>query len=303
MNPLNFFRQNIFLKILSLIFAIILWFFVVLEDKVEQDVEVFLHYQHVPKGLILVNSPPEKVRVKVVGPRSILRNLTRRTLFLNIDLEDLDRGKHLLTLHPKDISLPAGLEIIGIQPEKIEIILERVASRLVAVEPMLEGIPPSGWKVAKVTVVPSKVRIRGPESLVYKVKRLRTKPIDITGLTGEVTKTVELEVPDMITVFPSAMVKVKILIKEKIVEREVKDLPVTPVGASTPPKLEPDKVSVVLRGPERLLGPFSELKIKAEVDLSHLKAGRHLVPIRLQLPPEIKILELRPKRITVRIPK
>ncbi len=302
-NPLNFFRQNIFLKILSLIFAIILWFFVVLEDKVEQDVDVFIHYKHVPKGLMLVNTPPNKVHVKVVGPRSILRNLSRKKLSLRIDLSEFERGRHLIVLHPKDIPLPAGLEIIGIQPEKIEIILERIASRLVPVEPMLEGSPPSGWKLVKVTVIPSKVRIRGPESLVYKIKRLRTKPLDISNLKGEVLRTVELEVPDMLTVLPSATVKVKLLIQEKIVEREIKDLSIKPEGASGPVKLKPNKVCVVLRGPERLLGPFAELKLKATVDLKGLKPGRYRLPVKLKLPEGIKIIHLQPKRITVEIPK
>ncbi len=302
-NPLNFFRQNIFLKILSLVFAIILWFFVVLEDKVEQDVDVFIHYQHVPKGLMLVNTPPNKIHVKVVGPRSILRNLSRKTLSLNIDLSEFERGRHLVVLHPKDIPLPAGLEIIGIQPEKIEIVLERIASRLVPVEPMLEGSPPSGWKLVKVTVIPSKVRIRGPESLVYRIKRLRTKPIDISNLKGEVVRVVELEVPDMLTVLPSALVKVKLLIKEKIVEREIKDLKVNAQGASGPVKLKPSKICVLLRGPERLLGPFAELKIEALVDLRGLKPGQYRLPVKIKLPEGIKIIDVQPKKIIVEITK
>ncbi len=303
MNPLNILKQNIFLKILSLIFAIILWFFVVLEDKVEQDVDVFVHYENIPRGLMLVNTPPIKIHVKVVGPRSILRNLTRKTLYINIDLSELEPGHHFIVVHPKDIPLPGGLEVIAIQPKKIELVLERIVSRLVPVEPILAGSPPSGWKLVQVSVIPPKVRLKGPESIVYKIKRLRTKPVDLSNLTGEVTKTVELEVPDMITVIPAPIVKIKFLIKEKIVEREIRDLPITIQGAQGPITLKPQKVSAILRGPERLLGPFASPKIKAFVDLKGLKPGRHRVPVHISLPSEVKLIRLQPKKIIVYISK
>ncbi len=302
MNPLNFFRQNIFLKIISLLFAIVLWFFVVLEDKVEQDIQIAVHYQNIPKGLMLVKAP-RKVLVKVVGPRSILRNLSRRPLSLSLDLKKLRAGKHLITIGAKDLSLPAGLEVVDIEPEKIEVVLERIVTRKLPVEAVIEGSPPPGWKIAEVKVTPAKIRLCGPESLLFGLRRVKTKPININGLTGEVVKIVEVDLPKEIKFGLPRMVKVQIKIVEKVVEREIKDLPIKVVGSEKEVKLEPEKVSAILKGPERVLGPFSETKIKAIVDLTHLKQGWHRVRVKLIIPPEVKILELKPKQIKVFIPK
>ncbi|NPB09799.1 MAG: YbbR-like domain-containing protein, partial [Thermodesulfobacteria bacterium] len=125
MNPLDFFSKNIFLKLLSLAFAVLLWFFVVLEDKVEQAVQVEIRVKNVPEKLILVKPPPKTITVYVTGPRSILRNLTHRPLVLTLDLEDFKPGSHTIFFREKDIDLPAGLKVIKIEPSQVEIVLER----------------------------------------------------------------------------------------------------------------------------------------------------------------------------------
>ncbi len=303
MNPLNFFRQNIFLKILSIFFAVVLWFFVVLEDKVEQVVEVVINCKHLSEKLVAVKPPPEKILVKVVGPRSILRNLTRHPVSLTLDLKDFGPGSHIITIHNKDLSLPGGLDVIGIEPKEFEIVLERLISRKVSVEPLLEGSPPFGWKVAKVEVKPNKVRIVGPESVILRLRKVKTKPIDISGCTGEVVKITEVDLPDQIKSVSPRLVKVKIKIIENIVEREIKDLPVKAIGIKKKVNLVPQSIFVRLKGPERILGPFAETKIEAIADLSNLQAGKHRVKIKLSIPAEVKVLKLRPKIVTVFIPK
>ncbi len=303
MNPLNFFRQNIFLKVLSLFFAIVLWFFVVLEDKVEQIVEVGINCQHLSEKLVAVKPPPDKILVKVVGPRSILRNLTRRPLSLTLDLRDFGPGSHIINIHKKDLSLPAGLEVISIEPKEFEIVLERLITRRVSVEPLLEGSPPFGWKVAKVEINPDKVRIIGPESVILRLHRVKTKPIDINGCTGEIVKITELDLPDQVKSISTKLVKVRIKIVEKVVEREIKHLPVKAIGIHKKVSLVPNTIFVLLKGPERVLGPFSETKIEAVADLHNLKAGKHKVKVKLSMPAKVEVLKLRPQIITVFIPK
>ncbi len=301
MNPFDFFSKNIFLKLLSLAFAILLWFFVVLEDKVEQAVQVEIRVKNLPANLILVKPPPPSITVYVTGPRSILRNLTHRPLVLTIDLEDFKPGSHTVFFREKDIDLPAGLKITKIEPSQIEIILEREVEKTVSVEPGIYGSPPPGWKIAEIEVIPKKVKVRGPKSVVYRLRRVRTKPVDINGLTGFVTRKVPLDLPDLVQVKGPSLVEVRIRIVEHVVTREFKDLPIEIRGAKGKVDLERRTANTILQGPERLLGPFAKTRVKAFVDVKGLKPGRYLLELRLEIPAGVKLLKLEPKKVKVRI--
>ncbi len=301
MNPFDLLSKNFFLKVLSLSFAVVLWFFVVLEDKVEQAVQVEIRVKNVPPKLILVKPPPPSITVYVTGPRSILRNLTHRPLVLTIDLEDFKAGSHTLFFREKDINLPAGLKVTKIEPSQVEIILEREVEKTVAVEPGIYGSPPPGWKIAEIEVIPKKVKVCGPKSIVYRLRRVRTKPVDINGLTGFVTRKVPLDLPDLVQVKGPSLVEVRIKIVEHVVTREFKDLPIQVRGAKTKVDLSRQTVNTILQGPERLLGPFAKTRVEAFVDVSELKPGRYLLEIKLEIPPGVKLLKLEPKKINVKI--
>ena len=48
--------------------------------------------------------------------------------------------------------------------------------------PELIGKPKDGFKIARIELIPSKAFVRGPESKINPKDRIRTTPIDITGL-------------------------------------------------------------------------------------------------------------------------
>jgi len=301
-NPFRFFSQNLFLKILSLAFAILLWFFVVLEDKVEKEITAEIKVTDIPAGLVLIKEPPAYVYIKVMGPRSILRSIEKKPVVVVLNLKGLGVGKHRIKITPRMLDLPAGLSIQEISPDEIEIVLEKEARRVVKVKPVIYGTPKQGWIVDEIKVSPDKVKIKGPRSLIYRIREIQTRPIDITGLYGEVKKIALLDIPPMIKA-DHDRVEVTIRFKEKIVTREIKDLPIQIKGL---PKgrhatLEPSKINLVLKGPERLLGAFAELKIKAYVELKKLTPAKQLLEIKIELPPGVKVLELEPRKIKVNL--
>lgn len=306
MKILDIFSKDIFLKILSLAFAVLLWFFVVLEDKVEQVLTVNVKVKHLPKKLILVKPPPRKITVYVTGPRSILRTI-RRPLKFKLDLEGYKPGRYVISLSERQIErkikLPAGLKVIKIDPKQFEIVLEKEIEKILPVEPGIYGSPAQGWKIAKIEVIPNKVKVYGPQSLVNRLRRIHTAPIDINGLSGSVIRKVPLDLPDLIKVKGSKTVEVHIKFTEHVVTREIKDLPIVVKGASSKVELSPPKITAILQGPEHILGPFSNLQIKAFVDVRDLKPGIYKIKVQLQLPAGIRLIRLTPPKIKVRILK
>ena len=53
-------------------------------------------------------------------------------------------------------------------------------------------------QIAQMQVLPEKVRITAPPSVVKKLRELNTKPIDITTLTGSMAVNTELDLPDKV---------------------------------------------------------------------------------------------------------
>ncbi|OAG27904.1 CdaR family protein [Thermodesulfatator autotrophicus] len=300
MNPFRVLSQNLFLKVLSLAFAILLWFFVVLEDKVDKEITAQLKLVNVPKGLVLVKEPPAFVYVKVSGPRSILRNLEKNPLIITLDLKDLGPGRHFIRIRPSKLNLPAGLSVKEVNPAQVEIVLEKEAKKTVKVKPVIYGSPPPGWKVEKIEVHPSRIKIRGPRSLVFRIREIPTKPLDISNLTGEIRREVPLDLPPLVKAERES-VELAIKIVEKIVIKHLKDFPVKIVGAKKKPvKLLQNTVDLVIEGPENLLTAFvDEKKVKALVNIKNLSKGKHLVKVEIILPPEIKLLKIEPSQIEV----
>ncbi|AEH43960.1 YbbR family protein [Thermodesulfatator indicus DSM 15286] len=300
MNPFRFFSQNLFLKILSLAFAILLWFFVVLEDKVDKEITAQLKLVNIPQGLVLVKEPPAFIYVKVSGPRSILRNLEKNPLVITLNLKNFEAGRHIIRIRPSKLNLPAGLSVKEISPSQVEVVLEKEAKRTVKVKPVIYGAPPPGWKIEKIEVSPSKIKIRGPRSLVFRIREIPTKPVDISSLTGEIHREVLLDLPPLIKT-DRKTVEVIVKIVEKIVTRELKDFPIRVVGNKKGPvKVTPSKVNIILQGPENVIGAFTaEKKIKAIVDVKNLEKGKHVVEVKIILPPKVKLLKIEPRKIEV----
>ena len=70
------------LKLLSLGFAVLLWMYVVGENRSEVSLSLPLELTRVPANMVIVSRVPEAIRVRLNGPRSLLAGVNpagRRT--------------------------------------------------------------------------------------------------------------------------------------------------------------------------------------------------------------------------------
>ena len=84
--------ENWMMKLLSLIFALVLWFFVMGEQDLEKGFAVPVELSSLPEGLIVSNDVPSLLDVRISGPRTVLMNLQQSDLAIDIDLEGLTPG-------------------------------------------------------------------------------------------------------------------------------------------------------------------------------------------------------------------
>ena len=150
--------ENWLLKLISLAFAIVLWFFVMGESRMELNYIAPLEYENLPNGLMIANEVPTSVAVRISGPRALQVNLSPSDISLGVDLKGLTAGVTSFKRLEENLNIPSGLKITRISPSYVDVKLENVRERDVPVRVVLTGTPapgPAPWRVG--TPPPSRI--------------------------------------------------------------------------------------------------------------------------------------------------
>lgn len=174
--------ENWTLKLLSLVFALVLWFFVMGERRQEIGFSVPLKLENIPQDLMLANEVPNLVDVRVSGPRTLLMNLSPQDISISVDLKDLPPGLTSFKRLDEKLNIPSALRVTRVSPSFVDIKLERIKEKSVPVVVQLEGAPGDGFRLAEVTPNPPKVTIVGAEGEVKDVREVATEPIVVTDV-------------------------------------------------------------------------------------------------------------------------
>jgi YbbR domain-containing protein len=172
------------------------------------------------------------------------------------------------------VKVPAGVRVASIVPSEIHVEFEPRVMREVPVQPILEGQPAEGYRVAKVTAEPGRVRVDGAKSAVDAIERVPTRPLRITDARGPVKGDVALEAPPVHTRFlESTTVTVRADVQPAMVEKTFDDMPIKIVGLTrmdaTP---EPATARLIVRGPSPLVGDISDKTVSLKIEASLMDA-------------------------------
>ena len=187
--------DNLGLKVLSLVLAAFLWLVVLSEQKIEMTMTLPLELKAVPRNLILVSDVPSVLRIRLRGPKTLVQNLSPREVFLDEPSSGFVEGDNTLRLSAEAVNVPRGIEVVGVEPPRIRVVLEGVVEREVEVFARVEGAPASGFAVQRVVVTPARVWVAGPKSAVGRLRRLPTTPIRLDGQNASFTTQAMLEPP------------------------------------------------------------------------------------------------------------
>jgi len=174
--------ENWALKLLSLVFAVVLWFFVMGEQKLELQYSVPLELKNVPAGLMVANEVPSQVDVRISGPRTLLNNVRPSDISIAVDLRDLQPGLTSFKRLEERLNIPSALKVTRVSPSFVDIKLERVKDKAVPVQVVLAGELAEGFEIVNVKTSPQRVTVSGAESEIKNVTEVLTEPIDLNGV-------------------------------------------------------------------------------------------------------------------------
>jgi YbbR domain-containing protein len=184
--------ENWMLKFISLAFAVVLWFFVMGESRMEVTHVVPLEYENLSEELMIANEVPTSVSIRISGPRALQVNLSPDDISLSVDLEKLPAGVTSFKRLEESLNIPSGLKITRISPSYVDVKLERIRDRDVPVRVILTGEPELGFMVKSFKTVPKKVTVSGAESELKGVSEVVTEGIDLTNVQESFSQTVAI---------------------------------------------------------------------------------------------------------------
>lgn len=188
--------NNIGLKLVSLLIAVLLWMAFARNPVTEIAINVPIELQHVPDQLEISSEHIPEVQIRVRGPERVVHRLDPTEVHAAIDLAGARPGERTYDLTGRQISTPQGVEVVQVVPSQFRVSFDRRATKKVDVRPRVIGTFASGYRIDEVVADPSEVTIVGPEKRVTEIENAITDPVDATGVVGRATFTTNIYVAD-----------------------------------------------------------------------------------------------------------
>ena len=213
---MDFLFRNIALKVIALIFAIAMWFFVVGEKGSEVGFLIPLELKGMPSDLMIINEIKSHVDVRISGPKTLLAGLSPAQMSIILDLSKSKAGNNIFPIFPKDVKASRGLTVTRVSPTNIKVTLEPLITITVPIKVRLTGKPQKGFKLGEVNVNPPEVQVTGAGKGIKNLKAISTQPIDIDGKNNAIEEVALLDLSKLNLIkIDSETVAVKINILKK----------------------------------------------------------------------------------------
>ncbi|OGW13735.1 MAG: hypothetical protein A2035_08990 [Nitrospirae bacterium GWA2_42_11] len=194
----NLLLNNLFLKLISLFFAIILWFYitpVVSRDTLEMNYALPLQLKNIPEDMIVTGKVEDHINVRLKGRQSIIRDLDPDELNVSLNLSGAREGARYYTLDHDNLNVPGKVDVVSMNPRKIKIDIVRLMRKEVDVKANISGKPASGYRIKSVSVSPAKIILEGPESEIKKGPLMEDININVSGRRSSFSKEVKVKIP------------------------------------------------------------------------------------------------------------
>lgn len=181
-------RNNTVAKIVSLIFAIALWVYIIAEvdpvtEKTLRNIPVQIVNQSIleDRGLIIQKTEGLRANIMISGKRSNIRKVDEDKVSAKIDAADLHEGSNILKLNT---DVPQAVSVIGTDPSNLEFRVEQWVMEEKEVRVFLSDGSQLNLQDGVLELSPDEVTVNGAESAVARVAYIQVK-LEADQLTEE----------------------------------------------------------------------------------------------------------------------
>lgn len=195
----NFFSQNTTAKIISVLFALVMWIYVMGEINPVITIEI----TNVPvtilseelireRGLVIKNVENTNVNARLRGRLDYVTNVTKEDIILTANLRDFSTGRNnvpIITNITSDVEVKLSSETLMVELEEIIRVQKEVKLEIV-------GEPKENYVLGISKFTPTVVWIEGPESYVGRVDNVVAR-LEVENMSTNVTATLPLKAYDI----------------------------------------------------------------------------------------------------------
>ncbi len=289
------------LKVISLVCAVTMWFYVLNSEPLEVEKRVPLA-MITPSGLAINVEIPTTVKVKLKGSRAFVQDLDLSQEKLIVDLRDYPYTQETfaVTFEKNMVRLPFGVEVQDIEPKQVVLSLEREIKKLVPIRLRTVGEVGRDLKLVEKSFQPKEFMIRGPYGVLKKTVLLNTLPVDLSTLEGKGELRLPLENVDRrIVIEEKRDVAFSYTIRPNKANLTLKNINISFLTKHTRFQSSDQRVAldVLVSSDRKDAMRSSEVKVIAEIPDN--AKGKVRIKLRAELPDGVNLLQIHPEFINV----
>lgn len=186
--------KNLSLKILSVVFAVVLWTIIVNI----YDPTTSYTFSNVSVQLINTESLTDKnysyeivdggkISVYVSGPKSVVTNIKASDIVATADLSKISAFADYVDIHVSVVRNGQTLNNVEAAPKTsaVRLSIENRDTKTINVNTEVTGKPADGYALVKQTLNPTSIKVTGPSSIIDTIDHAGIT-FDVTGATDEV---------------------------------------------------------------------------------------------------------------------
>jgi YbbR domain-containing protein len=295
--------HNAGIKLLSLLAAASLWFFVNAGERdAELSLQVPLELHNLPANVMLVSPRVDFIDLVVRGPRTLLNRIHPERLSMILDLRGVRPGPAVFRIVSEALDLPRGVTVVRLTPSEITLEFAATLRRRVPVHVAFSGKPPGGLRVTATKVAPESVEVVGPADQVARIRSAETAPLDLgEAQAGLIERELVLEVPSEYVSFSANLVYAQVLLEEPERTRTMSNVAVVVRNSPYRTTVTPAAVQITVRGPRSAMESLELDHGAVYIDAAGREPGTYEMTPAVDLPADVELVRQEPASIALRI--
>jgi YbbR domain-containing protein len=259
----------------------------------------------VPSGLDVREAVVTPETASVTGPSSIVDQVVRVEAHVNIEPNGLDVDQDV-DLVPVD-AVGDRLTPVDVEPPTAHVqiaVFKQTESRPLPVTPVISGAPAAGYEVTSISVDPLIVSVEGDADAILGLAEAPTEPIQINGVTQDVTQEVGLALPEGVQPAGGSDVKVSVTVAIRpIAGSRSYDAGIITTGgqAGLDYHLSTTHAIALVGGPVADLDRLDAAQFELLAPVGGLGPGTHEVTLTANLPVGLTLVSVDPPTVIVTV--
>ena len=291
-------KNNLLIKVLVLLIAIFLWAQQILLRTHTVVLDVPIQLLNIPTDLAIEQIELPKIPVKVRGKGLDIISANISKVTIDVDASNFLYGKNRIRFGEKNFNYSDKIKLFIVEMQddsNFQVSMDKLVEKKKPINIQYASAKDEEFFIEnKIINTQQRVTIKGPLAIISEIKNIKTQKISKKMVVNNKLNVSLINPHENIQLLKDIVVLE--ITQTKIVNKTISLIPIK-FPESENITIIPQKVSVMVRGPEELVEKLDINTITANLELGKIR--KNFTDVSFELPSGIKIVEFTPKKIQV----